>query len=133
MKLADYRKIASAVAADLEAALLKYGLKMKPFGAKIDERCGTVRMAIECLDVNHTGATVEQEIYKANCRLLDCSPEWLGQTFSMNRWQFKLTGMKKRGDKCMIIERLSDKTIYTTTAESVRRAFADQAPVRKAG
>jgi hypothetical protein len=56
MKLVDYRKIAPQVSADIAAALLKHGLKMQPFGARIDERLGIVRMTIEAADVNHKAA-----------------------------------------------------------------------------
>lgn len=131
MKLVEYRKIAPAVAADIAAALLKHGLKMQPFGARIDERLGIVRMTIESVDVNHkaedgTATTPEKEIYKSNCYLFDLKPEWLDQTFTMSKVAYKIVGMKKRGDKCVLVERSDNKKTYIMTPEQVRVYFLAQ-------
>lgn len=131
MKLIDYRKIAPAVAADIAAILLKHGLKMQPFGARIDERLGTVRMTIEANDVNHKSAdgmitTPEKERYKELCSIYDLKPEWLGQSFSMGRVAYKITGMKKRGDKCILVECSDNSKVYIMTPEQVRVYFLAQ-------
>jgi hypothetical protein len=126
MKLSDYRKISAAVEADLKAALAKHGLALRPFGAKIDERLGIVRMTLEAADVNHKSAdgsatTPEAEIYKSNCLIFDLKPEWLNQPFRMNGTTFKIVGMKLRGNKCILIEKdTAPGKIFVATPEQVR-------------
>ena len=126
MKLNEYRKIAPAVEADLKATLAKYNLTLRPFGARIDERLGIVRMTLECVDANHkaadgTATTPEAEIYKSHCMIFDLKLEWLNQIFKMSRDEYRIVGMKKgRAEKCILIERVSDKKVYVSTPESVR-------------
>ncbi len=126
MKLAEFRKISPALSADLKAAFAKHGLDMRPFGARIDERLGLVRMTIESFDVKHkaadgTATTPEAEIYKLHCMIFELKPEWLGTTFVQGREEYRLDGMKKgNAQKCIIITRTRDGKGFVSTPDSVR-------------
>lgn len=132
MKLTDYRKISKQVADDVAAALAKHGLKMKPFGARIDERLGVVRMTIECSDVNHKDAdgletTPERELYKSHALLFGLDPAWLDSKITFGRTEYAVAGLNKtRGAKNVLVRRCADNKMLVTTAEQVRRAFAEQ-------
>lgn len=129
MKLADYRKISPQINADLAAVFEKHGFKLKPFGAKIDELLGIVRMTLEAADVNHKSSdgratTPEAEFYKQTHGLYDLKPEWLGAKFKANGTEYELLGMSHgRKAKCMLLKRLSDNTTRICTPEDVKRFF----------
>lgn len=125
MKLVEYKSIAAEISAEIAAVLEKRGLKMKPFGARIDERLGIVRMTIEAVDVNHKSAdgqatTPEAEFYKLNAAFVGLQAEWLGQPFWMGGVQYKIVGMRKRSEKCILIQRMDNatKTFVLTPARA---------------
>ena len=130
MKIADYRKIAPALNADLAAVFEKHGLKMGKLNASIEERMGTVRYSIQCADMNATAAdgsatTPEAERYKAYCALRDLKPEWLGELFSMGRQTLKVTGLRDtRSAKCVTVTDVNNGKAYVCTPEQVAGAFA---------
>jgi len=130
MKLADYRKIAPQVHADLKAALAKHGLELRPFGARVDERGGLVLMKLECVDANHkdeTGAatTPERELFKSSARYVGLKAEWLDAEITLaGRRAFKVTGLKQRGKKCVMLKEVSTGKEYVTTPGEVLRHFA---------
>lgn len=129
MNLIEYRKIAQQVQADITAALAKHGLKVKPFGARIDERNGIVRMTIEAVDVNLKAAdgsatTPEAEYWKQIAALYDLKPGWLGQEITISRRVFKIAGLLRgRKTKNVQIVRDDGKT-FVTTPEDIARHFA---------
>lgn len=135
MKLIDYRKIAKQVEADLRAALAKHGLTLKPFGARIEERLGLVRMSLECVDANLKAAdgsktTPEAEYWKAAASLYELDPKWLGEEFTSNRRLYRVVGLLRgRKTKVVQLEHVETGKTYVTTAEDVIRAFA----VKKTG
>ena len=131
MKLSEYRKISSAVSADLKATLAKHGLKMGKERAVIDELNGTVRFAIECADVNlkdvfGNASNPEREFYKNNCRYVEMKAEWLDKPYRTNGREYRVVGMRNtRSPKCVLITRSDapDKK-FICTPEDVIRAFA---------
>lgn len=138
MKLADYRKISPQINADLAAVFEKHGFKLKPFGAKIDELLGIVRMTLEVADVNHKSSdgrttTPEAEFYKQMHGLYDLKPEWLNAKFKSNGTEYELLGMSHgRRAKCMLIKRTSDNQNRICTPEDIKRYFLMQAAMPKA-
>lgn len=131
MKLAQFKKIAPALRLDLEAVFKKHGFDLAPYGGRVDELLGTVKLSLELRDVAHVGAdgkktTPERETYRQLCGIYEMKVEWLdGAEFTMNRESFRITGMKRgRAEKSVLIERVRDSKTFVTTPESVIRAFA---------
>lgn len=123
MLLKDYRKISKQVEDDLRAVMKKHGFDLKPFGAKIDERLGVVRMTLECRDVNHKGAdgqatTPERERYKEFCVLVGMKPEWLDREIKCGRQTLKVVGLKPRGEKCLLLTDVVTQKTYVARPEA---------------
>lgn len=131
MTLDQYRKVARQIAGDLEAVFKKYGLEQKPFGARVDERLGIVRIALELRDVNQKGAdgkatTPERERFKTDATWHGLRPEWLDREIALGGSRFTVDGLLKKGKRTVQIKRVADGKVFVTTPEDVVRHFASE-------
>jgi hypothetical protein len=129
MKLADYRKISGNINDEIKAVLKRHGFEVTKINTGVEESAGTVRLTISASDSNLQDAsgektTPERERYKRLCNLYDLKPEWLGQTVTHAKVEYRLDGLKDtRGAKAVVVTRLSDNRHLVTTPDFVRVLF----------
>ena len=120
MKLIEYKQIAKAIDADLDALFKKHGLQPARRIAKIDEALGIVKISLELRDLNHTDAsgnvtTPERELFRTQAQFVGLKGEWLDQEIKLGGRQFTIDGLKQRGKKCVVIKQVADGKSYVTT------------------